>query len=268
MKRIKRTANFQIDLNVSNPEFAQTPRPEQQSWFINRALKECAEDLDYLDQRAGQMITGAAPAPLEGRADIAMDDQDIMEDWQRPIMSEMARVATARGGDILEIGFGRGIASDMIQATIPATHTIIDCNPTVVHACHAWAGQYPGCKFHIIEGRWEDTLSDLGTYDGILFHTYPLSNDEYVDHVMHGVTFAANFFPVAAKLLKPGGQFTYFTNEADSLSRAHQRLLHKYFHQISLRIVHDLPVPENTRDSHWFREMVIISASAGEGLHP
>jgi len=99
-----------------------------------------------------------------------------------------------------------------------------------------------------------------GTFDGILFHTYPLSDDEYVERVQRSVTFAAHFFEHAAAHLKPGGRFTYLTMEEDSLSRAHQRLLLEHFASFNISQLTGLDVPEDTRDAHWAKSMVLVEA--------
>ncbi|NIP94473.1 MAG: class I SAM-dependent methyltransferase, partial [Akkermansiaceae bacterium] len=59
--------------------------------------------------------------------------------------------------------------------------------------------------------------------------TYPLTEEEFVNYVAQSSTFAEHFFDTAAAHLRPGGVFTYLTNEIDSLSRAHQRALLKRF---------------------------------------
>ncbi len=38
-----------------------------------------------------------------------------MEDWQTPLMQAMARHVTETHGDVLEIGFGRGVSAEFIQ---------------------------------------------------------------------------------------------------------------------------------------------------------
>ena len=81
-----------------------------------------------------------------------------------------------------------------------------------------------------------------------------------MDTVAQSVTFAQHFFAVAAKHLRPGGAFTYLSNEADSLSRAHQRLLLDHFSSFSVARVDNLEIPEDSRDSHWSKQMVVVRA--------
>ena len=164
------------------------------------------------------------------------------------------------GADILEVGFGRGVASDMIQARTPGRHTIIECNPHIVAASRGWMKRYPDSHIEVIEGMWQDVTEQLDDYDGIFFHTYPLNDQDYVENVAQSVTFAEHFFRTAAGHLRKGGAFTYLSNEADSLGRAHQRALLAYFESFTVSIVRNLDIPEHSRDSHWTRQMIVVRA--------
>ena len=53
-------------------------------------------------------------------------NMEVMMDWEDPIMSASAAYVTQGGGDILEIGFGMGIASNYIQSHNISSHTIIE----------------------------------------------------------------------------------------------------------------------------------------------
>jgi guanidinoacetate N-methyltransferase len=50
------------------------------------------------------------------------------------------------------------------------------------------------------------------------------------------------------------------TNEIDSLSRGHQRLLFQYFRSFSLRLLQPLALPPDLRDTWWADSMVIVKA--------
>jgi guanidinoacetate N-methyltransferase len=183
-----------------------------------------------------------------------------MEDWQIPVMEAMADIVTAEHGDVLEIGFGRGVSATLIQQAGVRSHTIVECNDNVVARFRRWRASYPGREIRLIHGRWQDTLDMLEWYDGIFFHTYPLDEDEYAEQVVRSVTFAENFFPIAAEHLRQGGVFTYLTNEMDSFSRAHQRLVFRYFQEFALRRVAPLALPEDSRDDLWGDSIVVIKA--------
>jgi len=261
MRRISRTENFQITVELKQDAYIATPNPAQRARVVSTRLGELAHELDALDQAASAFVTGGAPEAVADRAQARLAAENIMEDWQKPIMAEMARAVTHNQGDVLEIGFGRGIAAQFVQDHTPASHTLIECNRAVIEDFFdPWREKHATRDIRMVEGFWEDTLDALGKFDGILFHTYPLSDDEYVERVQRSVTFAAHFFDHAAAHLKPGGKFSYLTMEADSLSRAHQRLLLENFASFSISQISGLNVPDDTRDAHWSQNMVLVEA--------
>ena len=260
-RRMRRTPDFDITLDIKNDGFIAPPRESQRSWLLNRAVAEFAGDLVHLDRLAGRFVPGAeAPVQIQDRSQAGLADDEIMEDWQIPLMRAMAEVASESHGDVLEIGFGRGVSASFLQELGVSSHTIIECNRSVIERFHAWKEGYPGREIRLVEGRWQDVIDGCGSYDGIFFHTYPLDEQEYIDQAVNSVTFAAHFFPAAAAHLRPGGVFTYMTNEIDSLSRNHQRLLFQHFSSFTLRLLHPLDLPPDIRDTWWADSMVIVKA--------
>lgn len=260
LKRIKRTPDFEVTLQIRTDAFIAPPREAQRSWLVNRALGEFAADLQRLDSVARSFVPGAPAAPLQDRAQAPLADDEIMEDWQFPIMRAMAEVVTAAHGDVLEIGFGRGVSAGYIQELGVRSHTIIECNDHVVRGFESWRQAYPGRPIEMVHARWEDAVGDLGPFDGVFFHTYPLNEDEVVANVLQSTTFAEHFFPSAARLLRAGGAFTYMTNEIDSFSREHQRALFAHFREITLRQVRPLALPADLRDAWWADSMIVVRA--------
>ncbi|MEG3658605.1 class I SAM-dependent methyltransferase [Arenibacter palladensis] len=260
MKRIKRTNSFELVLNITDQNFIQPPREAQRNAVVNRAMKEFTSDLESLNEQVKTFVPGATINSFDDRTQKVLEAQEIMEDWQIPVMKKMTDAIASEGGDILEIGFGRGIASEMIQGYPIKSHTIIECNDTVIADFHKWKINHGAKNIHCVHGLWQDTIDDLGLFDGIFFHTYPLNEDEYMRYVNGSITFAEHFFEYAKKHLKPGGSFTYFSNEVDSLSREHQRLLLKFFDSFTVKIVH-LKMPENVKDTWWANTIAIIKAT-------
>lgn len=260
MRRLKRNKDFELSITINNDGFIRPPREAQRSWLVNRALKEFTDDLEDLNAKAREFVAGSESAGLPDRMTGALSDDEIMEDWQIPVMRAMAETVTPHGGHILEIGFGRGVASEMIQQLNPGIHTIIECNDSVVLRYENWRAGHSDRDIRLIHSKWQDATDKMGDYDAIFFHSYPLNNDEFLEHVAHSPTFAAHFFPTAAAHLVQGGVFTYLTNELDSFSRGHQRLLFQYFSSFSLSQVQCLEVPEETGDAQWGDSMVIVKA--------
>ena len=256
-RKLKRTREFDLTLDVKDDAFVRPPNESQRHWLLNRFLREAADDLRALDGLAARFVPGGdRNLPGDMRTAELTDDQ-IMEDWQLPLMREMARVAAHSGGDVLEIGFGRGASAEMIQQNGVRSHTVIECNDSVVRRFEQWRSSRADRDISVVRGLWQDVIGGLGRFDSIFFHTYALNEDESVDLVAKSVTFADHFFPAAAEHLVDGGVFTYLTNEIDSLSRAHQRLLFEHFTSFRLHIV-PLDLPTNVRDAWWADSMAVI----------
>lgn len=258
-QKLRRSGAMEVKLVISDDSFIRPPRDAQRNALLNKALREFTDDLSALDRHAASFVPGSTQNALEDRTMKPLSDEEIMEDWQIPLMRAMATIVTEQQGDILEVGFGRGISSSMIQEKEVRSHTIIECNDSVVKRFELWRENYPGRDIRLVHGLWQNTLAQLGGFDGIFFHTYPLNEDEYMQYVNAGVTFAGHFFPSAAAHLHPGGVFTYLTNEIDSLSRAHQRLLFEHFSSFSLQVI-PLNMPDDVSDVWWASSMAVVKA--------
>jgi len=128
MRRIARSANYQITLELKQDSYIQTPNPAQRGRLLAKRLDELGMELDALDRSVAAYVAGGAPEDVADRAQARLSADHIMEDWQTPIMAAMAKAASHNAGDVLEIGFGRGIAADFVQSHTPASHTLIECN--------------------------------------------------------------------------------------------------------------------------------------------
>lgn len=259
MRKLKRTAAYELSLDVRDDEFIRPPRDAQRNWLLNRFLRDAAEDLQALDTVARRFVVGAQRDLPADMRDAELSDDEIMEDWQRPLMDAMAAIVARAGGDVLEIGFGRGVSAGMIQQVGVRSHTIIECNPHVITRFERWRERLGDRDLRLVPGLWQDVIHSLGEFDAVFFHTYALDEDEAVELLESNVIFAAPFFPVAAAHLRPGGVFTYLSNEIDSLGRAHQRLLFEHFRSVQLRRV-SLALPEDVRDAWWADSMVVVEA--------
>lgn len=258
-KKLKRTKDFEIALEIKSEDFIRPPRDSQRNALLNNALNEFSDNLQALDKIASGFVKGNLQVSLNDRTQKVLSEDEIMEEWQIPLMQAMAEVVTESHGDILEVGFGYGVSATLIQEQKVHSHTIIECNDSVVERFHEWKELFETEKINLVHGLWQDTIDDLDLFDGIFFHTYPLNEEEYMKYVYGRVTFAEHFFETAAKHLRSGGVFTYFSNEIDSLSRGHQRALFKHFSNISLKVI-NLDIPDDIMDTWWADSMVIVKA--------
>lgn len=154
-----------------------------------------------------------APAHFDSHT-LEIEGHPVMEDWEEPYMELLAEIAASKGGLVLEVGFGMGISARHLQARSPDRHIIIEANRDVYAKLRDFARMRPTVEPRF--GFWEDIVPTIrpGTVSGILFDTYPLSEDEI--HENH-----FPFFTEAYRLLSPGGVLTYYSDEIDSFSPRH-----------------------------------------------
>ena len=125
---------------------------------------------------------------------------EVMMSWESQIMGKSAEFICHNSGDVLEIGFGMGICADYIQAQGVNTHTIIEIHPQILERLNTWASDKSNVT--IIEGDW-NSVSGLGTYDGIFIDTYGDEN-------------WSNFKTFALAKAKSGAKITYWNNFTDN----------------------------------------------------
>jgi guanidinoacetate N-methyltransferase len=141
----------------------------------------------------------------------------VMEDWEQNYMDMLAAIAASKGGAVLELGYGLGLSATAIQAHPIDSHFVVECHPGVIQRCISdFKPAFDTGRMHMLSGFWQDVTPILadGSFDGILFDTYPLREEE-----IHGNHFW--FFKEAFRLLKPGGVLTYYSDEILDLSPTH-----------------------------------------------
>jgi len=270
MKKNKETRDYRLFLELLHDTYIRTPNPWQRDWLIHKELREVAWDLEYFHGLAPRLVPGKrrVSADLERpeHAEIVYEggqlrigDQTVMEDWQTKLMRRLAEIVTRGHGDVLEVGFGLGLSATAIQEFGARSHTIVECNAAIVDRFTSWRSDHAAARIHLLEGRWEDCVHRLGEYDGILFDIYPLTKAEMLKAILQDVTLAQPFFDVAARHLAPGGVFTYFTGELDSLSRQHQRLLLQRFSSVTISVIDGLS-PQEDSQIWWAPTMAIVEA--------
>jgi guanidinoacetate N-methyltransferase len=157
-----------------------------------------------------------SPATYDAH-NLKISQYHVMADWERPYMERLAAIAASKGGTVLEVGYGMGIAASALQAHNIDSHVVIECHPDVIARCVvAHRSALAVGSMHLMTGYWQDVtpLLAAASIDGILFDTYPISTEEL------GVT-QMFFFEEAYRLLKPGGVLTYFSSEPTTLGALH-----------------------------------------------
>ena len=109
-----------------------------------------------------------------GKDDLVdVDSSEVMTYWEKPYMEALVDKLKPFG-DVLEVGFGLGYSADAIQKYDITSHTIIECDSTVLERTREWAKKQKH-KVVIIEGTWEDQVPLLDQrFDSIFFDDFPL----------------------------------------------------------------------------------------------
>ena len=269
----EKTPRFDVVLQIHDDGFAKAPTEFQRQWTLRRALREFADDLNHADVIMRRFVPGEERAPIRDQWEcspirrdesaLIIQDQQVMQTWEEPLMRALAASVAAPDKDVLEIGFGIGVSASFIQEFGARSYTVVECNRGVIDEFEAWRKRFPDADIRLVAGMWQNVADQLATYDGILFDTYPLSQDEYERNEVGGTayTHAAEFFGLARSKLRKGGVFTYFSCEVDSLSRGHQRALLQHFDEVSVRVVRDLEPPPGCQ-YWWSDSMAVVSAKA------
>ena len=157
-----------------------------------------------------------------------------MQAWERPYMKSLAEIATSKGGNILEVGYGMGISAGFIQKSKKIkTHTVIECHPLIIQSAKdTFKNEIKNGRFILREGFWEDITKKIPSkyFDGILFDSCPL--DKEVEFFQF-----FPFFKEAFRLLKDDGVFTYFSDEPLRISDNHMKELKRAgFQSVNFKI--------------------------------
>jgi guanidinoacetate N-methyltransferase len=137
----------------------------------------------------------------EVRLDI--DGHPVMQAWETPYMGELAKIATSKGGRVLEVGFGMAISATAVQSFPHDEHIIMEANKDVFKTLEEFKIKYPKVT-PMGPALWQDSVSKIedNSIDGILYDTYPLNKEEQHIHQFE-------FIKEAYRMLKPGGILTY-----------------------------------------------------------
>jgi predicted O-methyltransferase YrrM len=207
-----------------------------------------------------------APHRSDGQAfQPDIEDCGSVAAYRHSYMAELAEIVAGPDRDVLEIGFGLGVSATEIQRRGARSHSIIENHPQGIANFNRWRASHGAADIRLLAGDWRAVLDGSRQYDAILFDAYPLDEREWTEEFADPVTYARHFFATAARHLRPGGVFTYYSNETTSMSRPHQRALFAHFGRIELAVARAEGLPSERK--HWqTSEYLIVVAREPRGL--
>lgn len=242
---------YKVDVEISDDDFFPVASRIRERLLGERVL-DLVLELEHLHRsvdRFSRQEPSRAPAAL-GVETTSLDGgrlliggRPVMEPHQHEVMNALAAAVATPGGDILEIGFGLGVAATAIQRIGVRTHTIVESNPEVIERFFVpWRARFPEADIRIIGSKWQD--AELGRYTGVLADPhFPADETEVAQGVPE---YARGLLERTSRHLVDGGALTYFGGHTDSISRFEQRFLLRYFRRLELTLLEDLVLPADS----------------------
>ncbi len=228
-----------------------------ETYLLERVANEAGQELLRAHEDAAQMV-GVTRAQAQGewtqaKAEYSHDTltihgRQVMQSWEQPLMRRLAEIAAYNHGHVLEVGFGMGISATALLEVGVASYTVIEPNVEVQARFASWQEQHPQTPTRLVQGFWQDVVPTLETFDGVLFDTYAHLDQPQGDALQ-----------AFAPRLRPGGRFTYYTEERHSLCRDVQRRLLACYNEVRLSVVRNLYPPRDCDYWYW-PEMVVVEA--------
>jgi len=136
----------------------------------------------------------------EGDNLLDKDNDAVMMEWERPLMSEHANIITETGKRVLNVGFGMGIIDGILQDKGISHHTIIEAHPDV-YAKMKKDGWVDKPNVTVLFGRWQDVIPQVpdGAIDGAFFDTYAENHTDLTEFHSH-----------LSRILSPSGVYSFF----------------------------------------------------------
>ena len=140
-------------------------------------------------------------------------NEQVMMEWEVPYMNALIDNVKPKDMNVLEIGYGLGYSAKRIQSYNPKSHTVIECDDTVISKANE-----DKLNINIVKGKWQEIIHTLGDYDFIFFddHSYNEWDNELDIWIDANRTFL--FIDLCIEYhLKKGGIISFYSNRDDSL---------------------------------------------------
>tara|TARA_Y100000590_G_scaffold397509_1_gene479121 strand:+ start:97 stop:711 length:615 start_codon:yes stop_codon:yes gene_type:complete len=152
------------------------------------------------------------------------EEYQVMMQWEKPWMEACVdHLKPQKTDDILEIGFGLGYSATQFQKYHPRTHTIVECDDTVLEKLREWAQDKPNVI--IKKGFWQNVLPSLGKFDAIFMDDFPLDAGGNTSQMLQQSFRGKIFIEMCAEShLKPGARLSTFATRSMKHLISHPKL--------------------------------------------
>jgi len=204
----------------------------------------CTDNVDALvksiDKRKDKFIPGMKKkwsketpefvTTSEGEHILKIFDLEVMSDFEKPYMVELAKNASMHGGNILNVGFGLGLVDSALEERRATRaiqeHHIIELNEGVFEQAKQWRENQPHKeKIFLHKGNWEEVLprfeKEKMVFDGVVYDAYPLEIDEIC---RDSIPFLHSLLRM--KLVREEtGIITFYMDSTDGLGESFQKYI-------------------------------------------
>lgn len=187
-----------------------------------------------------------------GADGLVVGGQQVIQFWERPVMEAMGAVVARAAEEVLEVGFGLGLSATAITRMDCVSHTIVEAHPVVAGMARDWvAREGTRGRVRVLQGFWQDLVGGFAdaSFDGILFDTCPTSESERD-------VWYRSFFSEAARLLRPGGVFTYYSHQGGAGQLRDYQELSKLFGRMEAPI--RVPVRPTGDCEYWHGSDLLV----------
>lgn len=189
----------------------------------------------------------------EGEEILKIDNFEVMASFQTPYMKKLAEIVSDNGGNILNVGFGLGLADTFIESLRVEKgineHHIIELNSQIFSSAKDWKKKQTFDKNIILhQGNWKKVISKFSNpFDGILYDAFPLKKDDLCRDFIPFLEVVIN-----KKIIKEDkGIVTFFFDSSDGFGRDFIKLAKKLGVKEMKYEKVDIDLPKSRESETW-----------------
>ncbi len=190
--------------------------PSDDRFDIEKRIGTRIDKYDFNVKEEWEHLEASFIKTKQGEEVLYINGLEVMAGFEEPYMKKLAQIACSKGGNVLNVGYGLGLADQFIEdfrSEYPVEeHHIIELNNDVIRRAEKWLSASPNKdKIVLHRGCWEDILGGLQTkFDGVLYDGFPLESDELCRDAIPFIEKLIDY-----KLLKENGVLTFFFDSSD-----------------------------------------------------